>query len=170
MALQVHAHDAVPLLLAHVDDDAVAEDAGVVHEHVEVAERVDGLLDEPASAVPVGDVLPVDDRLAAHGADVVDRLLGGRGVGAATLLVAAEVVDDDLGALAREEERVLPTEPPAGAGDDGDPTVQCTHHDPPRSGRRKIRPTGQKNSVTFVPLLTLVFAAGDWGRTSRPGR
>jgi hypothetical protein len=50
----------------------------------------------------------VDDRLAAHGADVVDRLLRGRGVGAAAVLVAAEVVDDDLGALAREEQRVLP--------------------------------------------------------------
>ncbi len=132
VTLQVHAHDAVPLVLGHVHDDAVAQDAGVVHQHVQVTERVDGLLDEATGAVPVGDVLAVDDGLAAHGADVVDGLLGGGGVGTATLLVAAEIVDHDLGALAREQQRVLAPEPATRAGDDGDATLQCTHdHDPP---------------------------------------
>ena len=43
-ALEVHLDDRVPLLLGHVDEHAVAQDAGVVDEHVEVAEGVDGLV------------------------------------------------------------------------------------------------------------------------------
>ena len=41
------------------------------------AERVDGRLDEPLGAVPVGDVVAVGDRLAAHRPDLVDDLAGG---------------------------------------------------------------------------------------------
>ena len=44
VALQVHVDHGVPLGLGHVDDHAVAQDAGVVHEHVQVAEGVDGLV------------------------------------------------------------------------------------------------------------------------------
>ena len=41
-----------------------------------------------------------------------------------------------------------------------------------RSNRPRVTPRhdGQKNSVTFVPLLTIVPAAGSCARTTRPGR
>jgi len=112
----------------------------------------------PAQQV-VDEIKELGDGLAAHGADVVDGLLRGGRVGATALLVAAEIVDDNLGALAGEEQRVLATEAASRAGDDGHPAVQCSHHAP-----------RQKNNVTLVPLFTLVPAAGDWARTSRPGR
>ena len=41
VALEVDGDDLVPLLLAHVEDHAVAEDAGVVDEDVDAAELVD---------------------------------------------------------------------------------------------------------------------------------
>ena len=41
--------------------------------------------------------------------------------------VAAQVVDDDLRALAREQQRVLAPESAAGARDDGDASLECTH-------------------------------------------
>jgi len=41
--------------------------------------------------------------------------------------IAAEVVDHDLGALAREQQRVFAAETPAGAGDDRDASVERTH-------------------------------------------
>ena len=56
---------------------AVAEEARVVHEHVEAAERVDRGVHEPARAVPVGDVVGVRDRLAADRDDLVDDVLRG---------------------------------------------------------------------------------------------
>jgi len=39
----VDGDDGVPLFFAHVEDHAVAEDAGVVDEDVEAAEGVEGL-------------------------------------------------------------------------------------------------------------------------------
>ena len=115
--------------------DAVAQDAGVVDEHVQVAERVDRLLHEALRAVPVGDVLAVDDRLAAQRLDLVDHLHRRARVAAVAVHVAAEIVDDDLGALAREQQRVLAAEAAPRAGDDRDPSVECTHDPSPVSTR-----------------------------------
>ena len=75
----------------------------------------------------VGDVVVAGDGLAAHRRDLVDDLLGRRRVGAGAVGAAAEVVDDDLGALAGEQQRVLPADAPAGPGDDGDPAVELAH-------------------------------------------
>jgi hypothetical protein len=46
VALEVDVDDRVPLGLVHVEAHLVAQDAGVVDEHVEPSERVDGLGDE----------------------------------------------------------------------------------------------------------------------------
>ncbi len=51
-ALQVDLDDRVPLGLAHVGEHAVTEDAGVVDQHVEAAERVDRLGDQRARRRP----------------------------------------------------------------------------------------------------------------------
>ena len=80
-------------------------------------EGLDGGADQRLAAVPARDVVVRRDRLAAGGADLLGGLLGD----------VAEVVDDDLGALGREEEGVLAPEAPAGAGDDRDPAVECPH-------------------------------------------
>jgi hypothetical protein len=74
-ALQVHGDDRVPLLLGHVDEHAVAQDAGVVDDRVQVAERLDRGVDEALRALPRGDAVAVRDRLAAHALDLVDDLL-----------------------------------------------------------------------------------------------
>ena len=59
-------------------------------------------------ALPVGDVVGVRDRLAAERLDLLDDGVGDlAGALAAAVQRDAEVVDHDLGALARELERVL---------------------------------------------------------------
>ena len=85
---------------------------------VEAAEGVDGRLDEALGAVPVADVVAVGDGLAAHGLDLVDDLLRRALVGALAVHRAAEVVDDDLGAVVGQQQRVLAADAAAGAGDD----------------------------------------------------
>ena len=114
-----------------VDEHAVAEDAGVVHDDVERAERGDRRFDDVRRGVEVGDVVGVGDRLAAERADLLDdlvhRLVGcARAVGRAT-----EVVDHDLGALACECQCVRAAEAPTRSSDHDDSSVADTHRLPP---------------------------------------
>ena len=120
VALQVDAHDVVPLGLGHVDEHAVAQDAGVVDEDVEVAERLDRRVDEALGALPVGDVVAVGDGLAAERLDLGDDLVGRAVVGAGAVVGAAAVVDDDLGPFGGEQQGVLAAEAAPGPGDDRD--------------------------------------------------
>ena len=119
--------DRVPLLLRHVDQDPVTQDAGVVDQHMEIAEGLDGGVDEPLAALPVADVVGVGHRLAAGRPDLVDHLLGRRAIVARAVHRTAEVVDHDPGTLGSEEQCVLTPDAPSCPGDDGDPSLQCSH-------------------------------------------
>ena len=125
--LEVHADDGVELLLRHVEAHLVAQDPGVADEHVEPTERVDGLLHHGLGAGPARAVVVVRDALAAGGRDLVDDLLRGRLVGALTGAGAAEVVDDDLRALAREQQRLGAPDAAARARHDRDLAVEESH-------------------------------------------
>ena len=114
VALHVHVDDEVPLLLGHRHEHAVAQDPGVVDQDVEATEGAHRGLDQGAATLPVGDVVVGRDGLAPAGADLRGRLLGH----------LPEVVDDDLGALVGEEERMLPPQPATCTGDDRDPTLE----------------------------------------------
>ena len=128
VALQVDADHRVPLVLAGGEHHAVAEEAGVVDQHVEPAERVDRGVHEPARAVPVGDVVGVGDGVAAGGHDLVDEELRGALVGAGAVARDAEIVHDDPGTFTRERQRVLAADAARGAGDDDDPAVADSGH------------------------------------------
>ena len=88
---------------------------------------VDGRVDQPLGPLPVGDVVAVDDRLAAQRHDLGDDFAGRAVVRAGTVVGAAEVVDDDLGALGGEQQRVLATDAAPGSGDDRDASLECSH-------------------------------------------
>src|SRR5207249_3346760 len=62
-ALEVDLDDSVPLALGHVHEHAVAEDARVVYQHVEAAERRDRLLDHLLRSGEIADVTRVRNRL-----------------------------------------------------------------------------------------------------------
>ncbi len=127
-ALEVHLDDRVPLGFGHVREHPVAQDAGVVHHHIQAAEGVDGLVDEVLAAVPAGDVVGVGDGLPARGFDLVDDGLGGAGRGPRAVAAAAEVVDDDLGALLGEQLRVFAADAVASPGDDDDASLADPGH------------------------------------------
>src|SRR4051812_4105313 len=125
-AAHVHAHDRIEVVRIHVPDHAVAHDAGVVHEDVEPAPRVDRLLHHLPGRVVVGHVGVVGDRLAAPLLDDLDCEVG---VAARALTAhrSPDVVDDDLGALLGQLHRVAPPDAVPGSGDDGDLAVEQTH-------------------------------------------
>ena len=68
--LEVHPDDGVPLLLGGVDQHPVADEAGVVDEDVEAAERVDCLLHHRLGLGEVGDIGTVGHRLTAERLDL----------------------------------------------------------------------------------------------------
>ena len=121
------ADDGVEVLLRHREDHLVAEDAGVVDDDVELAEGVDRLADDVLGPVEVGHVVVVGHRLAAPAADDVGHLLGRPLVRPFAGDRAAEVVDDDLGSLTGQLERLTPPDAVAGARDDGDLAVEDAH-------------------------------------------
>src|SRR5699024_1999428 len=87
--LEVHGGDLVPLLLGHAHEHLVAQESGVVDQHVEPPVGVDGLLHELRGTVPRGDVVAVDHGLSPGGLDLGHHLLGG---------VLADVLPVDPGA------------------------------------------------------------------------
>ncbi len=86
VALEVNGGDGVELLFAGVGEHAVPDDARVVDQNVQPAERVDRRLDETLGLRPVGDVRAAGDGFASGGGDLVDDALrcaaatGGRSV------------------------------------------------------------------------------------------
>jgi hypothetical protein len=127
VTLEVDVDDGVPFRLVHVETHLVAQDAGVVDEHVEPAEGVDRLVHECFGAAPRRDAVVVRDRVAALRLDLVDHLLRGCGVGSFATRRAAEVVHDHRGTFGCEEQRVRTTDTAAGTGDDRDLAVEVAH-------------------------------------------
>ena len=120
------------------------------------------LLDQPLGAVEVGDVVAVGDGLAAHGLDLVDDLLGrARRRRPSPSIVAAEVVDHDLGALGGELERVLAADAAARAGDDGHPAVADPHQCSPDrfAGLRRRQVAELLAQLVLVELAVVVRGA-----------
>ncbi|CAB4324776.1 unannotated protein [freshwater metagenome] len=123
----MHAHDRVPVVDSHVDEHAVAHDAGIGDDSVETTEGVDGGTHQVAGAVPVADVIGVGDGFATGRDDVIHDLLGGTDVVTLAGERRADVVHDDLGALSRECPGMCRAEASARSGDDHDSSVTDSH-------------------------------------------
>src|SRR5262249_48382481 len=91
-ALQVHGDDGVPLRLVHVEEHAVAQDAGIVHENVDGAELAYGGIDDALGGTEVGDAVVARNRRPAASADRRADLGRYRTRRAASVDVAAAVV------------------------------------------------------------------------------
>src|SRR5262249_37651975 len=102
--------------------------ARVVHEDVEAPERVDGRPDDVLRAAEVRDAVVACDRLAAATLDDVDHFFGRSLVGALAGDRPAEVVDDDLGAVIGERDRLAAPHAAPRSGDDRDLAVQHSAH------------------------------------------
>src|SRR5262249_57968909 len=128
-------------------------------------------------ARPGRDVVVAGDRLAAVLDDLVGDLLRGRLVGALALARTTQVVHDDVGALARQQQRLAPADPSTGARHDRDLPVQRTHLFPPRSGedltdshvRYADRPTTLLWRNRPMPDAVIVSAARTAIGTARKG-
>ena len=62
-------HHSVPFIDGHIDDHAIANNAGVADQSVETTEGTNGLLHHATSTIPVADIIIINDGFAAHGFD-----------------------------------------------------------------------------------------------------
>jgi hypothetical protein len=127
MPLQVDADHGVEVGFGHVEEDRVAQEAGVADDDVDVAELLHGQVEERLRVVPVGGVAEVRDRLAAHRLDLVARSTRRGLVAALAVGLGADVVDHDARAEPRQLERVTAPEPRGSARDDRHFPVE--HHE-----------------------------------------
>ena len=125
--LEVHGDDRVEVFFGHLDERPVADDARVVDQDVDLAERVDGRLHDALSAVELRDRVVARDGLASERLDLLAHLRRGVLFRAPAVDAAADVVDDDARAFAGHAQHELAADPASGPGDDGDPTVQQPH-------------------------------------------
>ena len=113
----MHLQHLVPGGFGRLGKGLVEQDAGIVDQDIGAAEMFDRVVEHRLPARDGGNVGAVGDRAAALGLDRVDHLLRHRRVAAAAVARAAEIVDHDSRALAREQLCVGLTEPAARAGD-----------------------------------------------------
>lgn len=65
--------DQIPILILHVLEADIPQDTGIVEEHIDATEVLDGGLNDRLAVL---DAVVVGDRLAAGGADLVDHDIG----------------------------------------------------------------------------------------------
>src|ERR1017187_1524935 len=117
MPFQMDRNHIVPVALRHVVNDTRPNDARIVHQNVESPEAIDRAPDDALAAFHRGDVVVIRDRLAAEPANLLDHLSGYTLIGAAAGRAAAEIIDDNLRALAREQHRIRAPDSSSRAGD-----------------------------------------------------
>ena len=125
--LQVHADHVVPFLLRHVEDHAVAQDAGDVNQDVELAEFLDRLVDETLAAFDGRDVHVIGNCVAAAALDFLDYVVGGRLRFLLPRDRDAKIVDYHCASLRGECPRDAAADTATAAGDGGYFSVELAH-------------------------------------------
>src|ERR1700761_5246467 len=128
--VEVHLEDGIPVLERHLVEGAVAQDAGVADDAVDLAELVDRGLDDVLGALGLGDAVVVGDRSAPGVLDLLDDIVGHVVSGAGAVAGTAEVVDHDAGAFFGEGQRVLAPQTTTGSGDDDNAILHSGHELP----------------------------------------
>jgi hypothetical protein len=114
----MHVLNRVPHRFIHLQQGLVAEDPGVVDQDVEPAEAVDRFSEDAFCAGFRGHGVEAGSSLSAEGADLFHHAFCRAVVAAAAVAGTADIVDHDLGALTREQDRSCSSDAVAGTRDD----------------------------------------------------
>ena len=128
---QVHIDHQFEIGNLHLGEALVTQDAGVVHQDIDAAPGVHGLLHHGLHRHEVGHGRAVGNRLAARCSDLVDyglRRADGPGAGGA-IPRTAQVINQHAGATRRQCERMLASQSAAGASNDGHTAGEIESHE-----------------------------------------
>jgi hypothetical protein len=128
----VDVDDRTPFLQAHVEEEAVAQDAGIVDHPVDAPEGVERALNDTAGTVPIGDAVGTGGGFAAKRPDLVDHLLCWPGVATFARHRCADIVDHHARAVCRHRQCEVAANSAAGARDHDHLAFQhsARHHSP----------------------------------------
>ena len=102
----MHIENDFEILGRELYETLVAQDAGVVDDDIDLAESVDGGLDDVLTAFGRGHRVVVGHGLATCIDYLLDGLVGHRGTGSGSVGRTAQVVDDNAGTTAAHHHRV----------------------------------------------------------------
>src|SRR6185369_9548888 len=160
-ALEVGVDDRVPLLLGHVEDHAVSEDAGVVDDDVDPAEGVHRGLDDRLPTGHAGHRVVVGHGIAARLGDLLHDLIGRLPVGPGPDLAAAVIVHHHPGPVLRHQDGDLPAHSPP----------RSSHHRRLALEHHRTTPgTTLKSAATIPQGATTPGADAPPPGTASPGR
>ena len=118
--------DEVPVAGLHLVEQDIAQDTGIVDDDIDLAEGVDGILDDALRAVPFRNGPEARDRDTARGHDLVGDAAGRTGIAAVAAKRNAEIIDDNTGTPACRQLGDTFANTATGTGDDDDLAVkQC---------------------------------------------
>ena len=99
MTFQVHRNHCIPFGFSHVHKNAVAQNASVVHQNIEITKSFDCSIDETLCALPISNVVVVRHGFATHRNDFVDNLLRRSCIDTGSVVRTTEIVDHNFGAF-----------------------------------------------------------------------
>ena len=112
-------------------------EAGVVHDDVELPERVDRALDRVCGALERRDVAVIGDGVPSRGLDLRHHRVGDRRVAALAVELGTHVAHHDPRAARSQQQRMRTTDAASPAGHNGHPAVEALSG---RSGHRRTVP------------------------------
>lgn len=127
--------DQIPILILHILERNIAQDTGIVNQHVDATKALDRCVDDSISVL---DAVIVGDSLSARFSDLLNDGIGilyetalagyqtpgdsssrtRTHLGLAAVLGQTQIVHDNIGAAGCKEQRIRLSQAAAGAGDD----------------------------------------------------
>ena len=106
----------------------IAQNAGIVDEHIGTAPLRDGLSNHVIDLGDIGDVCAMRHRFTARRLNLRDDLFGGFGGTTRAIRSAAKIVDDDFGTALRELERMRSAQAITSAGHNHHAIIETNCH------------------------------------------
>ena len=128
MPAQMHMHRRIPFFQSGGYEHAVAHDAGIVDDDMQVAKGIQRRINNAFCCIPIGNVFIIGDRVSTRRLDFFDNGVCRRCVAAFAVERGADVIDDDVRTLRTKGERIGTPQPARRACDDYGSSVANTHY------------------------------------------
>src|SRR5579885_3723270 len=137
-AVEMHGNHLAPIRPAHAMKNAIAQDAGIVHQYVDAAEGIECGGDDLVGIARLADRQRRSDGFAAGLDYFFDDGMRRSSVRAGTVEARTDVADDNACAFLRHEECNALADAPPGAGDDGNFAGDNVGHSVPSAPLREV--------------------------------
>ena len=126
--IKMDLHHRVEILIGHLVEVTVAQNAGVVYHRVDATEFLDPGFDHRARGIGIGDRAAIGNGIAPSGPDLFDDFLRRSFCLTGAFQGCAQIIDHHGGAFGGCHQGDITPDPTAGPGDQNDLSVKCFCH------------------------------------------